>query len=52
MDWKILIFYSSFQDNREKVHRAIRDGNLEGVKELIEHPNGHKYALAKNYYGM
>lgn len=37
--------------NREKLHRAIRTGDLETVKQLIESPDGTNLAKAKNYYG-
>lgn len=40
-----------FQINREKLHRSIRTGNIDEVKRLIELPDGHEYAQAKNYYG-
>lgn len=39
------------QTNREKLHRAIRVGNMEEVRRFIEMPDGHSYAIAKNYYG-
>lgn len=38
--------------NREKLHRAIRTGDMAIVKQLIELPEGHDLAKAKNYYGL
>lgn len=37
--------------NREKLHRAIRTDDFTTVKQLIELPDGHDLARAKNYYG-
>lgn len=36
---------------REKLHRAIRTNDFTTVKHLIESPDGHDLAKAKNYYG-
>lgn len=37
--------------NREKLHRAIRTGDYDLVRDLIATPDGHNLAKAKNYYG-
>lgn len=42
---------NSVQVHREKLHRAIRDGDLEEVKRIVELPDGFNYTIAKNYYG-
>lgn len=49
---KIILFEITFQMNREKLHRAIRTGDITAVRQLIESPDGHSLAEAKNYYGM
>lgn len=38
--------------NREKLHRAIRTGDFEVVKQLVESSDGINLAKAKNYYGL
>lgn len=43
---------STFEANREKLHQAVRAANLNEVKRMIELPDGHLYAVAKNYYGL
>lgn len=40
------------QLNREKLHRAIRSGNIDLVQQLIELPEGLNLARAKNYFGL
>lgn len=37
--------------NREKLHRGIRSGDLDEVKRIVELTDGHRLALAKNYFG-
>lgn len=33
------------------MHRAIRMGDIGEVRNYIAGPDGHKLAIAKNYYG-
>lgn len=46
---EILIFF--WKANREKLHRGIRSGDLDEVKRIADLTDGHRLALAKNYFG-
>ncbi|XP_037035947.1 uncharacterized protein LOC119074093 isoform X1 [Bradysia coprophila] len=50
----IVNFLSSvkeFEENREKLHRAIREGNMDDVIDILSHTDGAKLAKSKNYFG-
>ncbi len=50
----IVNFLSSvkeFEENREKLHRAIREGNIDDVVDILSKTDGVKLAKAKNYFG-
>lgn len=36
---------------REKLHRAIRSGDLDEVKRMIDTADGQRLITAKNYFG-
>ncbi|XP_062546367.1 uncharacterized protein LOC134212478 [Armigeres subalbatus] len=40
-----------FEENREKLLSAIRDKDMQKVKEITQQPDGAKLARTKNYYG-
>lgn len=42
----------TFEANREKLHQAVRAADLNETERMIELPDGHLYAVAKNYYGL
>ncbi|XP_031620870.1 uncharacterized protein LOC116339242 isoform X2 [Contarinia nasturtii] len=48
---KYLEAIPTFETNREKLHRAIRYGDINTVEQIIELPEGRYLAIAKNYYG-
>lgn len=51
---QIVDFLSSikeFEENREKLHRAIREGNIDDVIDILSHTDGAKLAKSKNYFG-
>lgn len=50
----IVDFLSSvkeFEENREKLHRAIREGNIDDVVDILSQTDGAKLAKSKNYFG-
>ncbi|KAJ6629254.1 Arginine kinase Pro [Pseudolycoriella hygida] len=40
-----------FEENREKLHRAIRESNLDDVVDILSKTDGLKLAKSKNYFG-
>lgn len=40
-----------FKDNREKLHRAIRESNFDDIKDILSQTDGAKLAKSKNYFG-
>lgn len=36
---------------RERLHRAIRSGDLDEVKRMVDTPDGPRLTMAKNYFG-
>lgn len=36
---------------RERLHRAIRSGDLDEVKRIVDSMDGQRLVLAKNYFG-
>ncbi|XP_065081316.1 uncharacterized protein LOC135703882 [Ochlerotatus camptorhynchus] len=40
-----------FEENREKLLTAVREKDLQKVKEITQQPDGAKLARTKNYYG-
>lgn len=50
----IVDFLSSikqFEENREKLHRAIREGNIQDVVDILSKTDGARLAKSKNYFG-
>lgn len=40
-----------FEENREKLHRAIRESNMDDVVDILSQTDGGKLAKSKNYFG-
>lgn len=40
-----------FEESREKLHRAIRESNIDDVVDILSQTDGAKLAKSKNYFG-